>query len=82
MKNPESRMGTLGWAGVLTGIVAYEILGEETLSSAYDRYLEHPIKRIAAIGAVAFTGAHLLNILPPKLDLIEGIGKLYGKITS
>lgn len=62
MKNPESRIGSVGWIGLTVGIVAWDVLAPETLSSAFDRYLDHPVKKYAAIGAVAVTGAHLLNI--------------------
>ena len=62
MKNPDSHVGTWGWAGLVAGVATWDLLAEETLSSAVDRYLEHPTGRYLAIGAVALTGAHLLNI--------------------
>lgn len=83
-KKPESHMGSMGWAGLIAGVVAYEILGAETLSSAYDRYLAHPVKRFLAIGAVAITGAHLLNMFEhfeiEDLDPIENLGRIYGRL--
>lgn len=62
MKNPESRIGTAGWIGLTAGVIAFDVLSPETMSSAFDRYLQHPVKKYAAIGAVAVTGAHLLNV--------------------
>lgn len=62
MKNPETLVGTIGWAGLTAGVVAWDVLASETLSSAYDRYLEHSVKKWLAIGSVVMTGAHLLNI--------------------
>ena len=58
----------------------WDIYSPQTLSSGVDRYLEHPVKRIAAIGAVALTSAHLLNLLPEKYDAFEHIGRVYGRI--
>lgn len=72
VKKPE--LATYGWMGLTAGVILWDALAPQTLSSAYDRYLEHPVKRIAAIGAVALTGAHLLNVLPPQLDPIQRVG--------
>lgn len=64
----ESHIGTLGWGIVAGFVVAWDVLAPETLSHAVDRALERPIGKYAAIGAVAVTGAHLLNVLPESID--------------
>jgi len=61
VKNPESHAGTYGWAGLVAGVIVFDIVSPETLSSAADRYLEDPLKRVLAIGAVAVTALHVLN---------------------
>jgi hypothetical protein len=73
-ENP-SLAGTIGWGVLLTGVVAWDIYSRETLSSAFDRYLEHPVKKWVAIGSVATVGAHLLNInehfnIPDPIDYV------------
>lgn len=58
------------WVGLAAGILTYDVLcpDGETLSEGVDRALAHPIGRIATVGAIAVTGAHLLNVLPTKID--------------
>jgi hypothetical protein len=57
-----------GWAVVLGTITAHELSCDKgnTLSEGVDRALEkHPI---LTIGAIAITSAHLINLLPEKID--------------
>lgn len=68
--------GDIGWVCLTAGIIAWDLLAPETLSGAYDRYLEHPVKRVLAIGAVAVTGAHLLNLLPKAIDPFYQAGEI------
>lgn len=79
-KNPNSRMGTAAWGCLVAGVAAYDLLGRETMSSAYDRYLQHPVKKLVAIGAVAVTACHLLNIYEhfglQDADPIDRIGRV------
>jgi hypothetical protein len=58
----DSHIGNLGWGLLIGGVVLWDLLAEETLSSAADRYLRHPVGKYAAIGAVAVTASHLLNL--------------------
>jgi len=78
----ESHAGTVGWGLLVAGVVAWDVLAPQTLSAAYDRYLEHPVKRVLAIGAVAITGAHLLNILPPRYDVVHHLADFIERQTS
>ena len=58
------------WIGLAVGIFTYDVLCPrgETLSEGVDRALEHPRNKYATMGAIAITGAHLLNVLPEKID--------------
>lgn len=53
--------------GVIAGLEIACPKGE-TMSEGVDRALEHPKFRYMAIGAVAVTAAHLLNVIPEKYD--------------
>lgn len=68
MEKHESHAGTYGWIALAAGVAAFDYLAPETLSHAVDRALERPYGRIAAIGAVAVTAAHLLNLIPREYD--------------
>lgn len=61
MRNSE-HAGDIAWLGVATFVLAWDLTAPETMSNAMDRYLEHPVGKYLAIGAVALTGAHLLNL--------------------
>jgi hypothetical protein len=58
----ESKAGTYGWALLGIGVLAWDILAPETLSSAADRALEHPVGKYVALGATALVGAHVVNL--------------------
>ena len=66
--NPDSRCGTYGWVAIAAGVAAWDYFAPETLSHAVDRALEHKTWRYAAVGAVAVTAAHLLNVIPEQAD--------------
>lgn len=68
MEKPDSHIGTAGWVALAAGVAAFDYYMPETLSHAVDRALERPRARYMAIGAVAVTAAHLLNLLPEQLD--------------
>ena len=51
-----------GWAALASYVLAFDIISPATLSEGVDRALEHPIRKYAAEGAVAVSGAHLLHI--------------------
>ncbi|UOF77999.1 hypothetical protein [Caudoviricetes sp.] len=68
MERNESHAGTYGWVALAAGVAAFDYFAPETLSHAVDRALERPMGRYAAIGAVAITAAHLLNLIPKEYD--------------
>lgn len=80
----ESRVGNWGWTALAAGVIVWDVVASETLSSAYDRYLQHPVKRVVAVGAVALTAAHLLNCLPKQYDpfdkALNGLGKIFKEL--
>lgn len=82
MKNPESRAANIGWALIVGGVAAWDMFAPETLSHGVDRALERPYARYAAIGAIAVTSAHLLNVFDqlgiPNADPIAAIGRVVG----
>ena len=62
------RSAERAWVALGVGVLAYELMAEdgELLSHQVDRWLEaHPVLTSAA---VTITAAHLLNILPQRLD--------------
>lgn len=67
------RYGNRGWIGLAIYLAIVEAAAPpgETLSEAMDKWLErHPGKALSHI-AVAVTAAHLLNLIPPRLDPIH-----------
>lgn len=62
------RAAERAWVALGVGVLGYELLARdgELLSHQVDRWLEkHPVLTTAA---VALTAAHLLNLLPPRVD--------------
>lgn len=61
---------TVAWGTLAAGVAAYDLFCPpgETMSEAVDRALEHPAKKILALGAIALTSAHLANMLPQRVD--------------
>lgn len=60
--------GTWGWAGLVAGIVAWDLIAPETLSHAGRRALEHPIYKYLYVGAIGATALHLLDLYPEGRD--------------
>lgn len=73
----EHKQSKYAWAALVGGVAAYDILCSpgETLSEGMDRMLESKGKYIA-LGSVAITAAHLINILPPALDPLHQLTAL------
>lgn len=72
----ERRPSTLAWAGLVAGVVCYDLLAPEgeTLSEGFDTFIEnHPA---LAWGATVLTAAHLTNIIPQKYDPIHRLVEL------
>jgi Ca2+/Na+ antiporter len=70
------RPSSVAWGALIGGIVAWDLLCEngETLSERVDAGLNnHPVATRLAIG---MTALHLMNVLPPQIDLIHQLGRL------
>lgn len=74
-RRDDSHCGTLGWAVLIGGVILWDYFAPETLSGAVDRALEK--HRALTIGAIAVTGAHLLNILPEQADPIHLVAERF-----
>ena len=66
--------GDIGWGLLVGGIIAWDVLAPETLSSAADRYLEHPVGKYIALGATAIVAAHVVNLFD-NYDIPDPIQK-------
>lgn len=71
------RTSDRAWIVLAAGIVTYEVVAQpdELMSEAVDRYLESRpwFTRIA----VAIVAAHLLNIIPQKLDPLHQLARTF-----
>lgn len=65
----------IAWIALVAGVAAFDYFAPETLSEAFDRALERPVGRFFAMGAVAITGAHLLNVLPKRVDPLHQLAE-------
>lgn len=66
------------WIGLGIGISAYEIAcpSGETLSEGLDSLAKSRLGQLAIFGIGAYITAHLANVLPPQVDLFNGITRL------
>jgi hypothetical protein len=60
--------GATGWAITAGVITAWDILAEETMSSAFTRSVKHPRTRPAVVASWAILTAHLFGALPERYD--------------
>ena len=70
--NRLARPSTLAWGAIGAGVAAYEMLCPqgETLSERLDPLLEGR-SRYIVMGGIAVTAAHLMNLIPDRLDPYE-----------
>jgi hypothetical protein len=67
--------GVVKW-GILAGtILALEVVGQETLTGACYRALEHKVGRYVVPFALGFTAAHLLDVIPDEIDPYQWIAR-------
>jgi hypothetical protein len=74
------RLGSSKWVAIAAGVAVADLLVPgESLSSAFRRAREseHPAVRVAAIGGLALTAAHLLDLLPANADPFNLIDRKY-----
>ena len=80
--NPDSRGGGYGWLALGAGVLAYDILANETLSNSFRRGIESENKAVRAgvYGLGALTVAHLLDVVPERVDPIDNIASGLGRV--
>ena len=64
------RPSTIAWGVLAAGVAGYDYYSPkgETLSERMDDWLDSPKTKAVALGAVAVTAAHLVNLLPQRVD--------------
>lgn len=70
------RPGGWGWIGLAAYVGIWDAFAGETLSGAFGRAVEHPVKRWLVTLGVALTVAHLYKTLPDSADPFHHIGRL------
>lgn len=72
--------GVKKWAALAATVIALEVIGEETLTGACHRALDHKVGQYVVPFALGFTAAHLLRVIPREIDpyflLADGISKV------
>lgn len=76
MERPRPSNVAWGILGAAVALYDYYAPPGETMSEAVDRALQKPLGRVMAIGAVAVTAAHLINLLPPSVDPIHKLAEV------
>ena len=66
---PERLIGGLGWLAIGAVVAGWDLSQDETLSSAFRRY--QPYSGIV----LAYTAAHLMGWLPPRIDLYNRLAR-------
>lgn len=72
--------GLVKWGILGAAIVALEYVGEESLTHAFGRAREHSVGRFVAVGALAVTAAHLMDIIPHQYDPYYAIAGNFGTL--
>ena len=74
----ELPLGALAWSVLGAAILAYEYFApkNQLLSEAVDRGLEHPVGKYAIPAFVGATALHLINVMPPEIDVWHHLGRL------
>lgn len=70
--------GEHGWLTIGAFVITWDILAQETLSSAFSRGLEH--HRAAILGGMVITCLHLLDLLPDPIDPFSQLCDLKDKL--
>lgn len=64
----ETNIGSVGWALLAGGVFLWDKLAEESLTHAFQRGIHNSQSRAFCVGALAVTAAHLLDVIPHKVD--------------
>ena len=60
--------GTTGWAALAVGVVAWDLLADETLTGAFRRAHDSPVSRVIVMAAWGILTGHLFSVLPVRVD--------------
>lgn len=60
--------GATGWVITAGVVTAWDLLADETMSSAFERGVRHKLARPAVVASWAVLTAHLFGALPEKHD--------------
>ena len=75
------RPGNKAWIGLVAYIAGYDlwaaVSGNETLSSAFYRASQNPVKRTLLAALWAYLTAHLFHLLPDRWDPLRRLGRLF-----
>ena len=69
------------WLTLVGGVIAYDVLSDQTMSERFDEYLEHPVGKYIAIGSAAIIGYHLFN-LAEHFDTPDPVHELANIVTK
>jgi hypothetical protein len=70
---PWFRSGTLGWALVAAGVLAWDLAAPETLSEAFHRVNSRPAGRVMVAGVWVVLTLHLFGKLPKPVDPLHAV---------
>ncbi len=60
--------GSIGWVAIAAGVLAWDLLADETLTDAFRRAHAHPASRVVVVAAWAVLTGHLFGLIPDKAD--------------
>ena len=78
--NKTKMNGLIGWGLVAGAVGVWDTMNQQTMTESFQDALEDPVKKYLALGGMAITCAHLLDVIPHQIDpfhvLTSNIGKL------
>lgn len=66
-----SKIGSLGWAALCAGVLAWDVFAGETLSAAAERGLQNKYTGPFIMATIGYVSCHLAGILPPQADVLK-----------
>jgi hypothetical protein len=62
------KTGKYAWAALATGVAAYDLLSDDSLTASFKRGAENPYTRPFVYGALGVTAMHLCGLIPRAID--------------